>query len=95
MSFAAKTAKKAYQEVTHIPGKALKEAKRGLFPSPTKVKMPELPEPSPLTVTLGVQKGAERRRLRRRRGKTVFAGGRAMGAAPVAQMGLLTKFGGR
>jgi len=68
------------------------------FGSPKKVKPPKLPEPV-ATPTMITQRagGAERRRKKGRRGLfgTILAGGRGMGAAPVAQAGLLTKFGGR
>jgi len=95
MTFVAKQTKKSYRELTHTAGKTLKETKRGLFPSPAKAKMPKMPEPLPLTVTLGAQRADGVERRRRRKGRTIFAGGRPTGAAPVAQMGLLTKFGGR
>lgn len=103
MSFAGREVKRVEKQILGKVGKEMRRAEQkveGVFKGPKipKVIPPELPPPvaTPRQISEQAQRagGAERRRIRGRRGRlTIFAGRRDLAPAVVSQAGLKTTFG--
>ncbi len=90
-------AKMGLENITRIPKKTLAEAKRAFSPKIPKVIPPELPPPIATTrqISEESQRAGQMERRRRRRGKlrTIFAGKRDLAPAITSKAGLKTTFG--